>query len=91
MKFLFIILILITGLGAVVFFPFDINGQYTCFFHRIIDHSHPVTNLTGTMLLENYMAHYAVAWWANIGLFAITYFWWSRWRKNTNNKSEIPD
>jgi hypothetical protein len=43
MKSILVITILITGLGTVFFFPLDIKGKYTCFFHRIIDHSHPVS------------------------------------------------
>jgi hypothetical protein len=38
-----IIGILITTLGTVFFFPLNIDGRYTCLYHRIFDHSHPVS------------------------------------------------
>lgn len=38
-----IIGIVITTFGTVLFFPLTIEGRYTCFFHRIFNHSHPVS------------------------------------------------
>jgi len=40
-----IIGIVITTSGTVFFFPVTIDGRYTCVFHRIFDHSHPVSNV----------------------------------------------
>jgi len=42
MKNILVVGILITCLGTIIFFPLNINGKYTCIFHRIFDHSHPV-------------------------------------------------
>jgi hypothetical protein len=39
-----VISIMITASGTVFFFPLNIDGKYTCFYHRIFDHSHPVSN-----------------------------------------------
>jgi hypothetical protein len=41
----FVIGIVITTFWTVFFFPLTIDGRYTCFFHRIFDHSHPVSNI----------------------------------------------
>ncbi len=41
-------ILLITSAGAVFFFPMNIGGQYTCFFHRIFDHGHPVSEFPVT-------------------------------------------
>ena len=37
--------IVITTLGTVFFFPLTIDGRYTCFFHRIFNHTHPVSDI----------------------------------------------
>jgi hypothetical protein len=34
-----VISIMITASGTVFFFPLNIDGKYTCFYHRIFDHS----------------------------------------------------
>ena len=44
-RYILIMGILITSFGVVFFFPLTIDGRYTCFFHRIFDHSHPVSNV----------------------------------------------
>lgn len=41
-KFYLAVIILITALGSVLFFPMNIGGRYTCFYHRIFNASHPV-------------------------------------------------
>ena len=38
-------ILLITLAGTVFFFPMNLGGQYTCFFHRIFDHAHPVSEV----------------------------------------------
>jgi len=38
-------ILLITSAGTVFFFPMNLGGQYTCFFHRIFDHAHPVSEV----------------------------------------------
>ena len=43
MKKFLIITVFVSGLGTVFFFPLDIDGKYTCFYHGIIDHAHGVT------------------------------------------------
>ena len=102
-----VISIMITASGTVFFFPLNIDGKYTCFYHRIFDHSHPVSNEAnlehrhihsedlnqtenknstpndkknnddsrnkvigtqhGSVLLDNYLHQYALAWWASVG------------------------
>lgn len=41
------IIILIATAGSLFFFPMNIGGRYTCFYHRLFDHSHPVTQVSG--------------------------------------------
>ena len=43
-KFYLVIIVLITAAGTVFFFPMNIGGKYTCYYHRIFDHSHPVSD-----------------------------------------------
>ena len=35
---------LIATSGSIFFFPMNIGEKYTCFYHRIFDHSHPVSD-----------------------------------------------
>ncbi len=44
-KFYLIMILLITTAGTVFFFPMNIGGKYTCYYHRIINHSQPVLNV----------------------------------------------
>jgi len=114
MRYILVFGILISGLGAVVFFPLNINEQYTCIFHQIFDHSHPVFNVVGqdddhvhttnvggtgrikskqnaegygsggeneisdgshdSLLLDKYLDQYAILWWTNVGLLALSIF-----------------
>ncbi len=37
-----LIIVLIAVAGTVFFFPVNISGKYTCFYHRIFRHSQPV-------------------------------------------------
>jgi hypothetical protein len=116
-----IIGILITSLGTVLFFPLDIDGRYTCFYHRIFDQTHPVSNKVesvnghihsedfnrteswnstlddiknnndkrskvigtqhGSVLLDNYLHQYALAWWASVGFLALSIFMWLKLKK----------
>jgi hypothetical protein len=41
-KFYLAALIVTAVLGSVLFFPMNIGGRYTCFYHRIFEASHPV-------------------------------------------------
>ena len=43
-----IVVLLITAAGTVFFFPMNIGGKYTCLYHRIFDHSQPVSNVNIT-------------------------------------------
>jgi hypothetical protein len=36
------VLVVITAVGSVLFFPLNIAGKYTCYYHQTFDHSHPV-------------------------------------------------
>jgi hypothetical protein len=40
-----IMILLITAAGTIFFFPMNIGGKYTCFYHRIFNHSQPVSNI----------------------------------------------
>ena len=120
-----IIVLLITTAGTVFFFPMNIGGKYTCYYHRIIDHSHPVTNVNtldyhqegiedisksgnhnlsdvasiqdntksshhGSLLLDNYLHHYAFPWWASVGIFALCIGLLLKLKKNVRgNKSSL--
>ena len=44
-RYILVMGILITSLGATFFFPLTIDERYTCFFHRIFDYSHPVSDI----------------------------------------------
>lgn len=39
------IIILIAISGSIFFFPMNIGGKYTCFYHRIFNHTHPVSDI----------------------------------------------
>ena len=84
MKNFLVLVMIISAMGALCFFPLDINGKYTCVFHRIVDHSHPVPDAKAVDLLDKYLEHYALAWWTCIGFFALTVF---RWRKISKIRS----
>jgi hypothetical protein len=43
MRYILVMAFLITSLGTVFFFPLNINEKYTCFFHRIFNHTQPVS------------------------------------------------
>ena len=40
-------LLLIASAGTIFFFPMNIDGKYTCFYHRLFDHTHPVSEASG--------------------------------------------
>lgn len=37
-------IVLIAAAGTVFLFLVNIGGKYTCFYHRIFHHSHPVSD-----------------------------------------------
>ena len=41
-KISLVLYLIVTGAGIILFFPLNIEGQYTCFFHRLFDQSNPV-------------------------------------------------
>ena len=41
-KIILFLLVVITAVGSVFFFPLIIAEKYTCYYHQIFDHSHPV-------------------------------------------------
>lgn len=41
-KIILFALVVITAVGSVFFFPLIIAEKYTCYYHQIFDHSHPV-------------------------------------------------
>jgi hypothetical protein len=65
------IIILITISGSIFFFPINIGGKYTCFYHRIFDHTNPVSDInemdhhhkvnTNLSKSENYDLHNQVS------------------------------
>jgi hypothetical protein len=44
-KLYLIMILLITAAGTVFFFPMNIGGKYTCFYHRIFYPSQPVSDV----------------------------------------------
>jgi hypothetical protein len=44
-KFYLGIIILIATSGSIFFFPMNLGEKYTCFYHRIFNHSHPVSDV----------------------------------------------
>jgi len=44
-KYYLIIIVLLATAGSIFFFPMNIGGRYTCFYHRVFDHSHPVSHV----------------------------------------------
>ena len=44
-KFYLSIIVLLATSGTIFFFPMNIDGQYTCYYHRIFNHSHPVSEV----------------------------------------------
>ena len=68
-------MIIILGIiGAITFFPVNINDHYTCLFHRIIDGNFSSTEIGLHQLDKNmhysimdiYLEGYAFIWWASI-------------------------
>jgi hypothetical protein len=104
----------------------NIDGRYTCFYHRILDFSHPVSGEVNpekrsihpaeidlaikkksttddqhisvaaedrvaglhhtSNLLTDYLHHYAFAWWASVGLLALSIIMWMKMMKKSGKK-----
>jgi hypothetical protein len=86
------VIIFVAVAGVVFFFPMNIAGRYTCFYHRLFDppqssrsdvavvHNHKDHNEGDdraddshgqSVLLDNYLRHYALLWWISVGMLAI--------------------
>jgi hypothetical protein len=60
-KFYLGIIVLIATAGSIFFFPMNIGGKYTCFYHRLFNHEQPVLQVNeldhqqhgGTRILQS--------------------------------------
>lgn len=87
--------IIIAFSGSIFFFPMNIDGKYTCLYHRLIDHSHPLTDVMisdhkmnhhHSTLLSNYLHLYALPWWISIGLVSLCIYLVLRFRNSVAKK-----
>lgn len=46
-RVLLVFLSIIALAGSVFFLPLHLNGKYTCFYHQVVDHNHPVLDRIG--------------------------------------------
>jgi len=105
-------IIFVAAAGMVFFFPMNIAGRYTCFYHRLFDppqsqmstatvvHDHNDHNGGDSqagmshgqsVLLDNYLHHYALIWWASVGVLALFgYLFLKAKRDPHKNDSGIP-
>lgn len=95
-KFLIIFLIITGVIGVIFFFPVNFNDQYTCLYHRMFYEGHMHHNATEAgihdihgvnSLLQHYIGHYALLWWASIAVFSISLIILKK--RNVNHKTEV--
>lgn len=80
LKYFVLVFFLIGLLGGILFFPVNLNDQYTCLYHRLsgTEHVHDAVHHSEMLmgggnhdLLDAYVASYAVYWWASLAVIAI--------------------
>ena len=101
-------IIFIAAAGVIFFFPMNIAGRYTCFYHRLFDspqsagtaavvHSHMdhsgVSDRADeshgqSVLLENYLHHYAFLWWASVGMLALFGYLFLKARRDAHDDNQ---
>lgn len=78
-------LLLAAGIaGAVLFFPVNIQDQYTCLYHRLFSpgHSYPhsagadidISQTQQENLLNRYLSPFGLLWWGSLLLTAISIY-----------------
>lgn len=76
-------LLLAAGIaGAVLFFPVNIQDQYTCLYHRLFSPEHSYTHSTGVDisqtqeedLLRHYLSPFGLLWWGSLLLTALSIY-----------------
>ena len=53
-KFYLGLIILIAASGTIFFFPLNIGGRYTCFYHRIFDSPQSIASADGSYMQDDY-------------------------------------
>ncbi len=102
-KLYIIIMFLVAFSGSIFFFPMNLGGRYTCFYHRLFDHHDQVNENANTassldkveehfdshdsILLEKYLHDYAFPWWFSVTLTALSIFLWKRLKKDLSRIS----
>lgn len=96
-KYLFIILIVSGIIGVIFFFPVNLNDKYTCLYHRMFFENHGGEHLQHNAiaadhgmnsLLQHYIGHYALLWWASIAVFTISIILLKKRMFITNRRSK---
>jgi len=95
-----IVILLLLGmgiLGVVVFFPVNINNQYTCLYHRLFspEHSYPhtsgvnITSIQKEILLNRYLTPFGLLWWGSLLLTALSIYGLKRQASKNDNKPPV--
>jgi len=84
------IILIISALGGILFFPVNLNNEFTCLFHHIIESGGDKhTELVSVMghgseeLLNQYLVPYGLFWWFSLGILALALIQLFRNRKLT--------
>lgn len=64
-------------LGAVFYFPVNIDNQYTCLFHRLFSPDHSYVH-SHTDIVEHYVTSFGFMWWGSLILLALSIYLWKR-------------
>ncbi|MCK6619719.1 MAG: hypothetical protein HUU32_04545 [Calditrichaceae bacterium] len=93
-----LLLVLAAGIaGAVLFFPVNINNQYTCLYHRLFSPGHSYTHSTGDDisqtqkedLLNRYLSPFGLLWWGSLLITALSIYGLRRQAPGNANKPPV--
>jgi len=85
-----IVIVLLLGigiLGAIFFFPMNINNQYTCLYHRLFSPDHSYAHAYDN-IVQHYIASFGFLWWGSLTLIAVSIYALKRLVKIRNGNSQ---
>lgn len=93
---LIFLLLFISIAGAVLFFPVNIQDQYTCLYHRLFSPGHTFLHSAGDDisqtgkedLLHRYLSSFGLLWWGSLLLTSLSIY--SLKRLASRNASKPP-
>ena len=74
--------------GSVMFFPVNMDSQYTCLFHRLVHEGHSYAYPHDT-IVQHYITTFGFLWWGSLILLAGSIYAWKLMLRAQGNPPEM--